>query len=69
MKGDYSWETLELQVAGKDRAYRGVKVLPFIATLPCAEGDPAADALRADMPDASCLLPAEVGAAALAGWL
>ena len=62
MKGDYNWDSLELQVAGKDRLYKGVTVVPFIATVPFTAGDPESERLRSHMADPSCMLPAEVRA-------
>ncbi|GAB4818850.1 hypothetical protein N2152v2_005896 [Parachlorella kessleri] len=58
MKGDYNWDSLELQVGGKDRFYKGVTVVPFIATVPFT-GDPESERLRTEMADPSCMLPAE----------
>lgn len=50
----------ELQVEGRDPTYRGVKVVPFLATLPDTAGGELAQRVKAGMADASCALPATV---------
>ncbi len=60
MKGDYNWDTLELQVAGKDRQYRHVMVVPFVAMVPYTPGFMEVELIKSEMADPSCMLPAEV---------